>query len=281
MFVPVMLALASMTGTAFAQNITVSPKRVVVEHGEKYGEMLVVNSGDEEAVVRVSLRNLRMTSAGNMVVVDDTQSDLHVADQMVRVAPRQLKLAPKSSQVVRIAANRQGGLESGEYRTHLAMKVIPSLEKLRGKKTPEAEAQQSAIRLFAVTEQVFPIIIRQGSDLDAKAEIRNAKLIHHDGGFVELAVQLARGGKRSIFGDIRVTYTDDTNAQAVEVGAARALAVYREIDTRLARIPLDMAQLKSAGYGNGGGHFRITFTETRGKGQRTEASYVVPVRPDA
>mgnify|MGYP000400671531 CR=1 FL=1 len=65
-----MLALAGMAGTATAQNITVSPKRVVVEDGENYGEMLVVNSGTEDAVIRLSLRNLRMTASGNMVLVE-------------------------------------------------------------------------------------------------------------------------------------------------------------------------------------------------------------------
>ena len=62
-------------------------------------------------------------------------------------------------------------------------------------------------------------------------------------------------------------------------GVKQAILAAREIDTRLARIPLDMTQLKAAGFNGGSGHFRIAFTETRGNGPRTEASYVVPTHP--
>lgn len=273
-----MLAIVSMAGAAHAQNVSVSPQRVVIEDGEKYGEMLVYNSGDEPALVRVSLRNMKMTQAGHLEVAGQNEQGLHLADKMIRLAPRQMKVAPKSRQIVRIMAKRPGELEDGEYRTHVVVTVVPSLQKAQNAMSANVEGEQSAINLLAITELVFPAIIRKGKSLEAEASIDAAQILTHQDGRQEMAVRFNRKGNRSIVGDMKVFYLPASNAAEQEVGFVKGVAIYREIGSRLARIPLQPDALNASGYGNGtGGQFRIEFQETRGKGERTEASFVVPV----
>lgn len=271
-----MLLYCSMVGPSLAQNVSVSPQRVVLEHGEKFAEMLIFNSGDNAALVRVSLRNLKMTKAGILVVSEEEAT--YFADDMLRVAPRQMKVEPKSRQVLRIVANKPGDLANGEYHTHIVVKVIPSLEKVQSASSASVEDDKSAISLLAITELVFPVIVRKGDALDAAIEIEAAQLITRDDGKSEVAIKLNRTGERSVIGDIRAYYSRDDGSPDEEIGLIKGVAIYTELDTRLIRLPLHQEALTKAGLTeNSGGHIKVDFIETRGAEDRLSASHLVPL----
>lgn len=270
-----MLFVYSMAGLSFAQNVSVSPKRIVVENGEKYGEMLVFNSGDEAALIRVSLRNLKMTAAGSFVVSEGDEG--YFADKIIRVAPRQMKIEPKTRQVLRVIATKPSDLPDGEYHSHIVVRVIPSLEKVQSLSTGTVEENKSAISLLAITELVFPAIVRKGADLDAEITIEGAKLITHDSGRTEIAVKLAREGNRSVLGDMKVFFQPD-GQEEYKIGFVKGIAVYTELETRLVRIPIYEDMIKKMNLASGvSGHIRIDFVETHGNSERVGTSYTVPI----
>jgi hypothetical protein len=152
---------------------------------------------------------------------------------MIVYAPRRVTLAPHQPQSIRIAARPPQGLADGEYRVHLLFRAIPPARPVAAAgEEPTKGLHLQLIPIYGVT---IPVIVRLGN-LQVNAAISNVHLEKKDGK-PEVALDLARSGTRSTFGDVRVYKAGVKDPIALQ----KAVAVYTELNSRHVEIPLDAA----------------------------------------
>lgn len=230
------LAVAASPATAGVGDLLVAPTRIILD-GRKASEIVLNNIGDEPATYRISVELRRMTVDGRLEDVAEPNAEEKAAADMIVYAPRRVTLAPHQPQSIRIAARPPQGLADGEYRVHLLFRAIPP-----PKPVVPASAEPSKglhLQLIPVYGVTIPVIVRLGN-LQVSAAIANVHLEKKDGK-PEVALDLARTGSRSTFGDVRVFKAGVKDPIALQ----KAVAIYTELNQRHVEIPFD-ADFKGA-----------------------------------
>ncbi|WP_336985253.1 molecular chaperone [Altererythrobacter aquiaggeris] len=214
-------------------DLLVAPTRVILD-GRQGTEVILSNIGDQEATYRIGLELRRMTSEGTLedVAPEGVNAVEEAALAMIRYAPRRIRLAPGQPQAVRISARPDAALPDGEYRVHMSFKAIPDAKPVT--QGPDADpATGIRIELVPVYGVTIPIIVRKGR-LEATAAIQNPRIERNDRGQY-LALDLARQGQSSTYGEIRVM------RQGVDepLFLARGVAIYSEVAQRTVQLGLN------------------------------------------
>ena len=245
---PLALALAfalpvlSAPGPAPAQGIgdlAVAPTRIILEGRARTAQVSLLNKGSIPATYRISIINMQMTESGEYRRVEETGVDGGYADALVRYAPRQVELAPGKSQTVRIILRKPGGLEEGEYRSHILFQAVP--DPTAGQSVEVTTREEGlSIRLIVVPAITIPLIVRHGK-LAATASLSNLQLAAAGAtpdGRPALAFQINRAGDRSVFGDISIAYHPPGSTEEYIIGEINQLAVYTPNSHRRVTMPL-------------------------------------------
>lgn len=235
-------AAAALFGAAHAQlgGLAVAPTRVVFEGRERSESVTLINQSDKEQTYRVFFEQRRMNAEG--VLEDASQpapGELH-ADALIRFSPRQVTIAPGSTQTIRLLARAPGDLASGEYRSHLVFQTVPdnvgvSIEA----PTNDKEISVNLVPIYGVS---IPVILRRG-DLSAQSRIVSARVEKNLNGQAsyDAVIDVAREGDRSAYLDFAVSA--ELGGDAREIGRAVGIAVYVPNASRTVRIPLEIENL--------------------------------------
>lgn len=241
-----------------AAELSLFPTRIVLEKNQRSAQVELLNRGTGPETYRISVVNRRMTVDGDIVLADNAEPDERFADSMLRYSPRQVTLQPGQSQTVRVLLRKPAELAAGEYRSHLQFDRVED-----SSAATSIEAAGSApggggigVVIRALVGASIPVIVRHGdtqaqvalSDLALESEPPSSARI--------LRLQFDRQGNRSVYGDLRVTFTPNGRA-AVEVGRAFGVAVYVPNLLRRARLQLD----PPPGVALAGGVLHVTFRE--------------------
>lgn len=240
LILPVASALLAMAGAAQAQvgaDLNISPKRVVLDQGERTATVYIFNQGDTAATYTVELVDRVMLPSGEIVAAGD-RPDIAVssASDLVQYTPRRITLEPRASQAIRVRA-RPAGTGQGEYRSHLTVTALPPED--TGFTAEKAVAGQDglSIRVVALFSLSIPIILREGA-VDSHATIENLAVVTaaETGGRPALSLDLVRNGANSVYGDVEVHAGSGATDRVV--AAVRGVAVYPETPRRKVLIPL-------------------------------------------
>lgn len=229
----------SLSFSAVAQSLTLSPNRIVLEGRENKGRVLVSNPSDEEKSYRLQLLNRRMLEDGTYQNVEKGQEieGENYADEIIRVSPRSFTLGPRSSQTVRVFARMTKDLPDGEYRSHLRVQVLPDA----GPPVINEDQDKVNIRIRVNYGITIPIIVRKG-ELTYDVKIDSIELQQHaETGQPVLVTRLSREGLRSSYGDISVTFKDSTGKEHL-VKFLPGLSLFYPNPARVFTIPLDVPQ---------------------------------------
>ena len=238
-------------------DLLVAPTRLIL-NGGRSAEIILNNIGDEPATYRISAEFRRMKADGMLEDVTDASAAEVAARDMIVFAPRRVTLAPREPQSVRIAARPPKGLADGEYRVHLLFRAIPPANPVA---TPaSAPAKGLSFKLTPVYGVTIPVIVRLGN-LSVKAGISNVRLDRRNGK-PAIAMDLARSGSRSTYGEVRVLKPGVKDPVAV----ARAVAIYTEVDSREVVVSVD-----EAFKGEISGPVTVQYVETYDDGSSTIA----------
>src|SRR5688572_9421961 len=122
-----LLAAAAILLAAFAAHagVNVAPTRLVLEHGSREGEFVVVNPGTTTERYRVTLVNRCMGDDGRIVDAPSALPGDSFEDALIHFMPRLLVLRPNEPETVRVRIEPRGELIWGEYRSHLMLEQIP------------------------------------------------------------------------------------------------------------------------------------------------------------
>jgi hypothetical protein len=221
------LAIPPATATAGVGDLLVAPTRLVL-NGSRGAEIVLSNIGEDVATYRISLELRRMKPDGTLDEVAVPNEREKAAQDMILYAPRRVTIAPNQPQTIRIAARAPQGLADGEYRAHIMFRAVPKPRPV----APRSEVKGIAFELIPVYGVTIPIVIRLGN-LQAKLGIANVALTRLDGQ-PAVALDLVRGGDRSVFGDVRVFKAGIKDPIALQ----RGVAVYTEVGQRRVVIPV-------------------------------------------
>ncbi len=191
-----MLAVAS-PAVANIAGVMVAPTRVILEGGSRSEQMIIVNNSKKPQVFRVSFRNMAFPPEGPVDVTEPKDGQMF-ADSMIRVSTREIRLKPNETQVLRVLLRKPEGLAPGEYRSHMTLTGLPDEE---NPLVADKLNDQLAIRLLPIYSYTFPVIVRQGALASKLKEAKISLLKAMPDGSVEMKLDVASEGNKSIFYD--------------------------------------------------------------------------------
>jgi hypothetical protein len=233
-------AIGAMTPSPLAAqgDLLIAPTRLVLD-GQRGGEVILSNIGNEEATYRVTLELRRMTPEGELVPVEQAEASPAetAALEMIRYAPRRVTLPPDEPQAIRISARPAPELPDGEYRVHLSFAAIPKVQPMTPADPAEVPEGAFAINLVPIYGITMPIIVRKGR-LEVQTALANPRLEQSADG-PAFSVDIARQGSASVYGDLLV-YRQGGGGEPLFM--ARGIGVYPEIRSRHTRFVLSPEQ---------------------------------------
>lgn len=220
-------------------NVTVNPTRLILEDGQRSAAIKLINPADQTATYRISLINLEMKETGDIEELETAASsekrlESYFAQDLLRYSPRQVVLPPRQAQIVRVQLMLPPGLEAGEYRSHMLFQEIPTQPGQGNENQAETGIN---IELRAIYGVSIPIIVRQGETW-AELEMSDLELRENrETGIPELSLTINRLGNQSEYGDIEVSFTDNSGEKTL-IAAVRGTAIYTDVEKRDYKIGL-------------------------------------------
>jgi P pilus assembly chaperone PapD len=234
-------------------DLMLHPTRLVFEKNGRAAQVELINNGSESATYRINLVNRRMTENGDFESITEPGPGEQFADGMLVYSPRQVTLAPGTTQTVRVMVRRPASLAAGEYRSHLHFEKLPEPGAAA---SVESQGQQGiGITLNVLVGASIPVIVRDG-ETGASVVLSDLALQRGADGRPVLALRMERSGNRSVYGDVVVSFTPAGGAE-VEVARVGGLAVYTPNPMRRAALALSPPDGKPLAHGT----LRVSYRE--------------------
>lgn len=234
--VPALAPASALAADGFA-NISLFPKRVVIEGRERSGTFVLINRGNAAATYRIGFVEMVQDETGDLRQVSALPPGHASAAAMLRYTPRQIHLGPGEAQTVRVLARKPADLPPGEYRSHMLIQALPEGGGRDIALVARGGDDLVQVELNPVYGVAVPVIVREGR-LAAELAITEAALMVAPDGGTRLGLELARQGDRSVYGALEAVYRPDGGPPVV-VGEARGIAVYHPYDSRRYQLALD------------------------------------------
>lgn len=252
----IMIFLPGLNQKISAQgDLLVSPVRIVFEGNKQKEEISLVNIGNDTATFSVSFLQYNMTEEGNFVLIDKPEKGQMFADSFLRVFPRQVILAPREAQLVRLQFRRKPDMAPGEYRSHLYFRAEKDTEPLSLEVAKDSE--QMSVQITPVFGISIPVIIRTG-EIKVVSELSDLKIERLQDTLSNLNLVINRTGNISVYGDIVVEYIPD-RGKSVEIGLVRGVAVYTSVNKRSFSVRLN----NKKGVNLNSGKLRVRFSSPK------------------
>lgn len=231
------LALASLT-PAHA-NLMITPTRVVFDDSQKNNVVTLLNSAKTTKTYRIELVNkIQRVTGGYTDISADASYPGQSAKEYLRYSPRLVTIEPGKYQKIKLRLRLPDGTPQGEYRTHLAMRVIdtgdtsPSADKTQG-----GEGMKTSVRprvSFSI-----PVIVRHG-DLDVATQINKVEFLPkaNNKSKPNLKVEIGRSGNSSSFGLMNAYMKAPNSNQVQQIGQLNNVALFTELESKQIKIPL-------------------------------------------
>jgi P pilus assembly chaperone PapD len=215
--------------TPSGAGLVVTPTRIVLEGRARSAEIFLHNSGKAPATYRISLMEMEMDEHGQTTEKLAPPAGTSAAS-LLRYSPRQVVLAPGTSQTVRVQVRKPEHLAAGEYRSHFLFRAVPDTSSTEP--TPDSETQ-IGVSIKAIYGVSIPFILRHGP-VQAKASLSALSL---DPERTTLSFQINREGNRSLYGDLQTTW-QPSGGKPMPAGKLNGVAVYANLPLRKFTLPL-------------------------------------------
>lgn len=276
-FIVSIVLLTTVAARSPAQGIgglSVSPTRIVLEGRQRSDEILLTNRSSDTVTYRISFKNMRMNEDGTYEDIESAASGEAFAENLVRFSPRQVTLAPGTSQTIRLLLRKPADLPPGEYRSHMLFQAIPPDNAGTNIENLEPGGSDLQVRITTVFGVTIPVIVVNGN-LSATVEFSDVSLALPDTANEPptLSMRLKRSGNRSVYGDITVTFVPEGQGDDRIVGLVRGIAVFYPYPSRTVNLPLTIPEdvtLKN-------GDLMITYRATPDDGGATLSDTILKI----
>jgi len=235
-------------------NLLITPKRVVFEGNKRSMDLNLANIGEDSATYAISLIQIRMTEEGGFETITEPDEGQKFASPYLRYFPRAVTLGPGEAQTVKIQVTRGGGLEPGEYRSHLYFRAVPEEKPLGEEEEVISDPSSISVKLTPIFGITIPAIIRVGQS-NASVTITEPQLKFENDTTPRLSIVFNRSGNYSVYGDIAVDHVS-AGGTVTRVGIANGVAVY----TPNRRRQFEFNLINTAGIDLRSGKLLITFS---------------------
>lgn len=205
-------------------NLLITPKRVVFEGNKRSMDLNLANIGDDTATYAISLIEIRMTGEGGFETITEPDEGQKFASPYMRYFPRSVTLGPNEAQTVKLQLVRSGGLEAGEYRSHLYFRAVPKEKPLGEEEEEISDPSSISVKLTPIFGITIPAIIRVGQP-SASVTVTEPQLKFENDTTPRLAILFTRSGSFSVYGDLAVDHVSPQGT-VTRVGMANGVAVY-------------------------------------------------------
>ncbi len=224
-----------------AANINLTPRRVIFDRSKRTEAVYVFNQGNTPVTVDVALVDNAMLPSGEIVPMSRmaergaaaaaTGARVQSARPFLLAAPSRMTLPPGQGKTIRVRATLADGAGPSEYRSHLTVTTVPSPDSgLTAEQAAASEKGELVLRIQSIFGISIPLIVR-GGVADATGSMGPISQVTLPEG-PALAVTLRRQGATSLYGNIELRTAKEV------VGVVRGIAVYPEVDERVAQVPL-------------------------------------------
>lgn len=265
---------AFISSAAFAQSVSLDPKRIVFQGRDRTAEIYLMNSSDKEVTYRVFFQEMEMNEDGGIKKLEEDAlpEGYPAASKLIRYSPRQVEIPAHGSQIVMFMARKPKDLAEGEYRSHAVFQAVPddAGQSLDDMVLKEGEVGVKITPIFGIA---IPVIVRHG-ELSATASISGLKLTKKDNKQV-LSMTLKREGNRSLYGHMEALYTAPSGGKEISVGRIKGISVYDGVAKRgvsLTLNPPEGVSLKK------GGSLKLKFEEDRDMGGDATTESVITIK---
>lgn len=209
-------------------DLMLTPKRVVMEKGNKRATLHLLNTSNETRTYELSWSQMRMDVTGKLSADPDPVAAGN-ASSFVIASPKRVVLAPGERQAVRLRARFPAELPKGEYMSHLSF--APVGERAR---TPGEDGPGAHVKIDVILGIALPVIVRYG-DLNASATMRVTGMDIEE---KVVAVELVRQGNASIIGNLE-GYWGQPGRAGTLVAQLNGVAIYPNINETTRNIPMN------------------------------------------
>lgn len=255
------------------------PTRVVMEDSDRYTTVIVKNIGNATGNFSADIIDMKMGGDGRVVPLEEGEKGEYSAKSYLRLAPRSFTLKPGTSQNIRIMLRKPEGLEAGEYRSHMRVKVeddnVEATQEEAARIVDPAAKKETQVSVRAHLVLIIPVIFRTGEST-LSMSIEGPKISNDSAGKPVLELDLLREGSRSSMGDFTVIHQPSGGSPQI-IKTFPGIPVYRPLDRRHVKIPLDDMP---ADVNLSSGSLNIIYTaqEKDGGTKLTETTVSLPAR---
>ena len=235
----IFVAVGGQFQSVSAQGLAVTPKRVILNDGQRHATIRLLSKYDQPMMFRLQFIHQRMTEHGKLeqITSKDRQSDEMFVDNLVRFAPRQVKIDSGEAQTVRLLVRKPDKLEAGEYRSHLLFRSVTASDSnvLGDSGTSKKERKLSAAVKMRV-HVAIPVIVRHGT-LSGDVDISLLELAGSKDSPV-LKVKFKNTGQRTTYGKLTAKSKAKDSTKTKTIGGVET-NLYASTEKRIVEIPLD------------------------------------------
>jgi hypothetical protein len=174
---------------------------------------------------------MKMLPDGSMKEITIPDENAPFATGLFRYSPREITLAAKEVQSVRIQSRVLGDTPNGEYRSAMKFSQIPLTETVS---KPQEEAKEISIQIKVLVSVSIPIIVSHNTK-PSTASITCSLL--PDKSAMECKIE--RQGQESLYSNLIVKYQGATGKPVV-LNTANGVAVYSGMAYRTIKLPLTL-----------------------------------------
>jgi hypothetical protein len=227
--------------SANASKLMITPTRIEFKGSNRTSEVRLINRSDEETTYRISFQNLMMEESGSYKEIkpEDAKGDENFAHKLIRFSPRRFTLKPGEVQLVRFMVRKPKDLKIGEYRSHALFSEEAAADFGNNIENQNKKNDNISVVLKPLFGISIPVIVTHG-DLDAKAQITDAKIKSDKRGKQIIAMKLSRSGNASLYGDIIATLKPNNSDKEFEIGAINGISIFYPHDSRNAEMKVDI-----------------------------------------
>jgi len=230
------VTLESFVSTESGFRITVSPSFIVFQDRSKSAELTLQNSGNNEALIDLTLLNTVISETGERItkklsdMFSPGRNSFKPASWLLKFSPRRVRLKPKEQQTVRISAIIPEKNADGEYKSELFINLADENQHI---------ASNSSDGLY------IPLMIRKG-DLHAKVNFEEISAEENEE-FVILKIKLGRSGNKSVIGNIIVSGFDRLTEEKKLIRIFSNIGVFHPAGSRTILKKISRQEIKNAG----------------------------------
>ncbi|WP_054017346.1 molecular chaperone [Pseudoalteromonas sp. R3] len=201
-------------------NLLISPTRVVFDERQRNAKVFLINNSQEYKTYRLSFKEKLALPEGGYKDVSEQDNPKRLSG-LLRMTPKQVRLAPGERQVVKLALRRKKDMAAGEYRSHLFFQALPEKK--------DSAQQGVGIRLNMIMSYSIPVIYRQSASVP-RVTIDDAKMSRSESGrYDTVSLALSRQGDASTFGQVSVFWRGHNKAKWQEAAIVSSYSIYPEV----------------------------------------------------